>query len=374
MGDAATAFARRAKDPYMSITALARQMVAARLTPGVQICLSQRGVVLYSHALGSASLELGAPLLPKSIMRAGSITKEFTAAAVLKLAEDERLRLDDTLETHLPGFPNGKLTTLRDILSHTSGLANFTETVPAKAFLQTARTDRTTAELLELLAASSPKLLFPPRTAWRYSNTGYVLLGAVVERVSGTPFSAFLKDRIIGPAGLMRTAVDDAGDVVLLRAAGYSNDAEAPLGFRNAPFTSMTTPGAAGDLRTTAEDVCIWRNALFSGRVLSPQSLKEMTTPATLAGGTLPADFADPAKKRQVAYGLGVFLDALEGRRAIWHGGGIQGFTGMLATLPDVDAAFCTLFNTDDGADMGAAQAAARLALLRAILDILQPL
>lgn len=342
--------AARAAQPnvWAGAERLARKIVDGRLSPGVSICVTRHGRVVYDRSAGLANLETATPMTSRSVCRVGSITKQFTATAILLLAEDGKLSIDDALSVYLPDFPRAKDLPLRRILSHTAGLGNYTEE-PLGQFLKDVRPDRTTAELVAWMASTPNLQRSEPGTAWRYSNTGYVLLGAVIERVSGMGYGDFLAERIFKPLGLSDTALDHNKDVVPHRAEGYSIDVKAPSGFDNAPFISMTAPGGAGALRSSAADLCAWHTALLGGKVLKPESLKAMTTPAVLNNGQLPTIPGPGGKTVTVRYGFGLSIDDTPGHHSVGHDGGIPGFSSHLLSLPDDGVTLAFIRNCDGG-------------------------
>ena len=323
-------------------------MVADKLTPGVLISVRRHGATVFSKGFGMANLETATPVTPASVFHIGSITKQFTATAILQLAQEGKLSLDDTLAKHLPDFPNADRLVLRRMLSHTSGLGNYTQINP-QVFLQDSRTDRNTTQLIEAMKPTSQKLAYEPGTAWRYSNTAYVLLGVLLEKLENQSYAEVMQRRLFTPLGLTHTAVDDAATVVANRASGYSSALKAPSGFVNASFIAMSFPGGAGNLRSTAEDLCAWHGALLGGKVLHPASLKAMTTPVTLNDGALPTSTNGKGETRPVRYGFGVDLDVIDGHPSVAHNGGIQGFVSYLETLTDAEVTFSVLINTDGG-------------------------
>jgi CubicO group peptidase (beta-lactamase class C family) len=330
------------------VEAQARKMVADKLVPGVSICARRHGATVFCKGFGLANIETATPVTPASVFHIGSITKQFTASAILQLAQEGKLSLDDTLAKYLPDFPNANRLVLRRMLSHTSGLGNYTQINPL-VFLQDSRTDRNTAQLIEAMKPTSLKLAYEPGTAWRYSNTAYVLLGVILEKLEGQSYAEVMQKRLFTPLGLANTAVDDAATVVPHRASGYSSALKAPSGFVNASFIAMSFPGGAGNLRSTAEDLCAWHGALLGGKVLQPASFTAMTTPVRLNDGSLPTQPDGKGGKIETKYGFGVGLGAIEGHPAIEHDGGIQGFVSHLESLTDVGLTIAVLLNTDGG-------------------------
>ena len=333
-----------AADPWAAVDAAAAAAIAAKATPGIQVCVRRKGRTVYSRAFGSADLEHGVALTPQSPCRIGSVTKQFTAATILLLAQDGKLGLDDSLAKYVPDFPRAGDITLRRMLSHTSGLGNYTNTATRAAFIQSSRTDYDTDALVALLKAGEGQR-FEPGAAWAYSNTAYVLLGVIIGKVAGKPYGEVMRERLFAPLGLTHTAIDDASEVLPGRAVGYSNDPKAATGFRNASFISMTVPGAAGNLRSTMGDLCAWHEALLGGKVLKAESLTAMLAPALTNTDALPKN----ARGTEVRYGFGLGLDDVEGRKCVAHGGGIQGFGTNLQTFPDSGVTIAQVVNTDGG-------------------------
>ncbi|HEY4032238.1 MAG TPA: serine hydrolase domain-containing protein [Caulobacteraceae bacterium] len=321
------------------------QAVASKTAPGVIAMIAKNGQTVYSRAAGTANFETATPMTLNSVCRIGSVSKQFTASAILLLAEDGKLSLDDPLARFIPEFPKADQLPLRRMLNHTAGMGNYTA-VKLEQFLQNSRLDYDDAALLKVVEETKPLFLYEPGTSWRYSNNDYVLLGMVVTRAAGEPYRAFLQRRLFAPLGLSGTAVDDAGDIVPHRASGYSPDGAAAIGFRNASFISMTYPGGAGCLRSCAPDLMRWTAALLGGRVLRPQSLKAMLTPATLNDGALPIAKNAPGMPA-IRYGFGLGLESVKGHLEIAHAGGIQGFYSDLRTYPDLGVTFAILINGD---------------------------
>lgn len=347
-GSAAGA-AKPAAGPWAHVSASLRKVVDERLTAGLQVCVRKHGKVVFSQGYGEANLECGAPMTPASICRVGSVSKQFTAAAVLLLAQDGKVSLDDTLSRFFPDFPNAERLTVRRMLSHTSGLGNYTATTPPNLIYQQARVDRNSAEMLDLMRPVGAKLIYEPGTSYRYSNTAFVLLGLVIEKASGRPYHDFMQARLFTPLGLTRTAVDVASEVVPNRANGYGNDPAAPSGFENASWTSMTYPGGAGNIRSTCEDLCAWHTALLGGKVLQPAMLDAMLTPVTLNDGSLPMQQNREGGKVATRYGFGIGVGPIDGHRAVSHGGNIQGFASNVQTLQDENVTIAMMINSDGG-------------------------
>jgi CubicO group peptidase (beta-lactamase class C family) len=308
------------------------------------------GRLIYSTAFGMANLETDTRTTPQTVFHIGSITKQFTAAALALLSEDGKLALDDRLAKFLPDFPQARDITLRQMLTHTSGLGNFTNTITPDVFIQAARVDYDERALLAAMRATSPLFVARPGATWAYSNTAYVLLGLVIEKAADAPLAAFLQRRLFDPAALLQTAVDSAATVVRGRASGYTPNDAVPSGFDNASFISMTLPAAAGAMRSTSEDLCRWHFALLGGRLLQSESLQQMLTPIRLADGTLPMGTMSPIPNTPAVtmeYGLGLWLGSFRGRRFAGHVGSINGFAAQLRSFPAEQVSVACLFNSD---------------------------
>lgn len=361
--------------PWSALDRMCEQAIADRVLPGLSLAVMRAGELVHSSGFGLANIETGTAVTPLSVFHIGSITKQFTGAAIALLAEEGKLSPDDALARFIPMFPRSGDITLRQMLNHTSGLGNYTEMTPREAFLQAARTDYDNIALLAAMARTNPLFKSEPGTAWAYSNTAYVLLGLVVEIAAQEPYGSYFKRRLFDVAGMGRTAVDDAAEIVPGRASGYDAQPKAPSGFANASFISMTYPQAAGAIRSTTEDLCRWHSALLGGRVLTPASLEQMLKPARLKDGKLPAMPAELAAmqggtSKDVEYGFGVAMGEFEGRRYVEHNGGINGFMSALRSFQSDKVSVALLTNTIGGPEVGKLlfgirDAAARIALAR---------
>jgi D-alanyl-D-alanine carboxypeptidase len=294
-----------------ALVTAARQAAEAALqagVPAVQIAVSERGQVIYSEAFGLIDKESAIPATPRSVLLVASITKQFTAAAILRLAERGALTLDDRIETFLPEFdPKGATITLRHLLTHTSGV----NAPPLNPQSQVTR-----EQLITLL--NSQSLAFTPGTDWSYSNFGFMLLGHVIESITGTSFADFIHSEFALPLGLVDTGV--CGTANLPVPDGYSF-VQGMWIRKSAP--NMSVPFAAGALCSTASDLARWSYLLATGRVLQAASYATMTTPARLANDTV------------VGYGLGLYLPlSVVGHPAVYHDGLIAGFNTFLVYFP----------------------------------------
>ena len=353
------------KNLAASIDKAAAAAVAAGESPGLEVAVFKDGKAVLVKGYGSADLEQHVPVTNNSVFRVGSVTKQFTAAALLLLAEEGKVSLQDKLSKYYPNFPRADDITLDEMLHHTSGIFNYTA---APNFAVDGMIHRSTDEMVEFIGKLPKTQDFEPGTNWSYSNSAYFILGGVVEKASGQPLATVFKTRFFTPLGMTHTALDDETEIVAGRAKGYSGTA--PGKFTNAPFISMSIPGGAGSIRSTATDLAIWNAALFGGKILKPASLAAMLTPGKLSNGEssgaaiakmmaaagAPADKASAKKD----YGYALFISEDEGHRKIDHGGGIYGFSASLSEFPDDKTTVVVLSNTI-GKDVGVSKVADRI-------------
>jgi CubicO group peptidase (beta-lactamase class C family) len=338
-----------ATDPRLKtlIDRFAAEVLQNKRSAGLAVGVAEKGRIRFIGGYGLADLENKVPVNEQTVFRIGSITKEFTAAAVLLLAERGKLSIDDPLQKYFPEFPRGGEVTLRHLLNHTSGIYNYTSL--EDFYPAVSRQDRSVADMVVYISTSKPLYEFDPGTAWSYSNSGYMLLGAIVEKVSGQPFERFLEANILDPLGLDDTSIDDLAEIVPNRASGYDKNDDAPGGFINTSFISMHTPAAAGAMRSTASDLLTWHQALLSGKLLKPASVALMIQPGRLKDGrdSSLGKWGDRSSQAPPGeYGLGMMMAQRSGRRSIGHGGSINGFNAWLLTFPDDQVTIVLLANT----------------------------
>jgi CubicO group peptidase (beta-lactamase class C family) len=322
----------------------------AQGSPGMLVQVAKDGDVLFAGTYGRANLEHQIFVNRNTVFKLASITKEFTAAAILLLVEDGKLKLDDMLSTYVPELPQADTVTLYQLLVQTSGIPDYAED-PAAA--KTKSVAKTPEEMLAWIGNLTPTLLFEPGTKWSYSNSNYALLGLVAERVSRQPLPTLFEYRLFRPAGLISTRFDDPADVVPQRAQGYRKSKAAASGFVNADWISPTIPGPAGGLRSTGDDLVRWSNALFNGRVLKPASVRSMTSAGLLKDGRT-TKFGMPEawqKGLNSDYGMGVFIKPTSAGTRIGHSGGIDGFSTWVAHYPAERVTIVHMINSES-ADM----------------------
>ena len=300
--------------------------------PGAAVLVVQDGRPVLRKGYGMAELELGVPIAPDMVFRIGSTTKEFTSACVLGLAEEGRLALDDPVDKFLPDFPTGgRRVTIEQLLTHTSGIRNYTD---MPSFFRRMSEDWTPHEIQAFFQGEP--FDFEPGTDWHYDNSGYILLGEILEKVTGRPYADLVADTIFRPLGMSNTRYGSDAPIIPNRVAGYQRT---PNGVVNARFLSMTQPFAAGALVSTVDDLAKWHAALDAGRILSPETRRRMWTPVRLPDG------------RDTRYGFGWIIWSQDGRRVIEHGGTIHGFQTANLRLPDDRIYVAVLSNCGGCAD-----------------------
>lgn len=316
-----TVSAARAQD-----TARMEQVIQSHVSAGTfmgTVLVARDGAVVLDKAYGTANLELDVPNTPATKFRLGSITKQFTAAAILLLEERGKLKVDDKVKAYLPDAPMAwDRITVFNLLTHTSGIPNFTSLADYNTIKLSARTAEAS-----VAAVHDKTLDFGPGEKMSYSNSGYLALGAIIEKVSGQSYEKFVADNIFTPLGMSDSGYDSNTAIIKRRASGYIRT---PAGYLNAGYVHMSIPHAAGALYSTTGDLLKWQQALFAGKLVSKASLGRMITPF----------------KNDYALGVTSTLDK-GGRRVIAHGGGIDGFNTHLAYYPDTRTVIVALSNVN---------------------------
>ena len=284
------------------------------------VLVAQDGKVVLNKGYGFANLEWDVPNTPTSKYRLGSLTKQFTAACILLLEERGKLKIDDPVKKYMPGAPAAwDKVTIFHLLTHTSGIPSFT------GFPDYAASEPFPSTPEKLVARFRDKPLeFQPGEKWNYSNSGYVLLGYLIETISGQTYSQFVQVNIFTPLGMKDSGYDSNSAIIPHRAAGYT---PIPNGIKNAGYIDMTIPLSAGGLYSTTEDLLRWEQGLMGGKLLSPASLQKMTTPF----------------KQDYAFGIGVHTE--KGHKIIDHNGGIEGFNTILQYYPESKLTIIVLAN-----------------------------
>ncbi|MGI9108312.1 MAG: serine hydrolase [Pyrinomonadaceae bacterium] len=297
--------------------------------------VAENGKVIYKKGVGLANMEWNVPNEAGTKFRIGSITKQFTSMLIMQMVEQGKLKLDGKLSEYLPDYRRdvGDKVTIHHLLTHTSGIPSYTG-LP-NFFNEVSRDPYTVADFVKKYASSD--LEFEPGTKFRYNNSGYFLLGAVIEKVSGKPYEQVLKENILDPLGMKNTGYDHHKAIISKRAAGYQ---KTPAGYINAPYLDMSLPYAAGSLYSTVEDLYLWDQALYTDKLLPAKSRELMYKP-----------FLD-----NYAYGWGITKITLDQSKetinSVQHNGGINGFSTIIVRYPERKHLIVLLDNTSQGANL----------------------
>lgn len=336
-----------------SIDALFRRAYASD-GPGASVIVVRNGDVLLHRGYGLADVSSGTPMRADSPHKIGSISKQFTAAAVLDLVNQGKLDLDKTVEDYFPGlYPYGNTIAVRHLLTHTSGIPSYTN---LPSFMDNmAKSGWTPRSIGELTAGMPPE--FAPGDRWHYNNTAYVLLGGLIEAATGMTYKTYMESVFLPKAGLKATLVGDAASVAAMGTTGYSPSDD---GFVVAAAIDMGFPGAAGNLISTVRDLYDWTLAVDAGRVIPKASVEQAWTSALLNNG------------EETGYGYGWSVNRFLGHRVIEHGGGIPGWVTSALWLPE-QKVFVAVLGNRDGGDPNPQALAYEAAALAAGLDLYPP-
>jgi CubicO group peptidase (beta-lactamase class C family) len=299
------------------------------------VLVAEKGKVIYKKGFGLANMEWNIPNTPETRFRLGSITKQFTATLILQLVEQGKLKLDGKLSDYLPDYRKdvGEKVTLHQLLNHTSGIPSYTS-LPG-FFNDVSRNPYSVGEFVKKYASNN--LEFEPGSKYSYNNSGYFLLGAIIEKLTGQPYERVLKEKIFDPLGMKNTGYDHYATILEKRASGYVKTSD---GYLNAPYLDMSLPYAAGSLYSTVDDLYLWDQALYTDRLLSAQSKELMYKP----------------NLENYAYGWVITKAKLgtgtETVPSIGHNGGINGFNTLLLRYPLQKNLIVMLDNTSQGASL----------------------
>lgn len=294
--------------------------------PSVAIALVRGRDTIMMKAWGKADLEQDVAATPRSVYRIGSVTKQFTSAAVMQLVEQGKVKLDDSIAVYLPTLPvMWRPVTVRQLLNHTSGIPSYTG---IGAAWKRRWGEEMNPDTLVALTANVP-MWFAPGTSWRYDNSGYIVLGMLIEKVTGHPWGTDIAERFSKPLGLEDTRDCLVTPIIPRRAHGYEPSESTWI---NTPYLAMSQPYAAGAMCSTVGDLAKWNRALNTGHVVSATSYALMTTPEGAATSS--------------RYGFGLGRDTIAGRPMIAHGGGINGFSTGNAWIPSAELSITVLANS----------------------------
>ncbi|OAB80444.1 serine hydrolase [Cochleicola gelatinilyticus] len=300
------------------------------------VLVAEKGKVVYKKGFGLANMEWDIPNTPDTKHRIGSITKQFTALLIMQLVAEGKIELQAPVSKYLPEYSktNGDKITIHQLLTHTSGVPNYTSF--PNFFKDLSRNPHTTNEMVRLFADST--LQFTPGTKFTYSNSGYVLLGAIIEKITGKLYEQVLREKIFNPLAMNNTGFDHHNSILKKRASGYQKKGST---FENAPYIDMSTPHAAGSLYSTVEDLYKWDQALYTEKLL-PKNYMDMMYQAYI-----------PAFGQHYGYGwsvgkmeIGTSKDSVQ---VIGHSGGINGFNTLITRMPNEKSSVILLDNTGDG-------------------------
>ena len=294
--------------------------------PGGVALVVKDGKTIYRKAFGMANLELGVKMQPDHIFRIGSITKQFTASAILKLVEEGKIKLDDDITKYIDDYPaHGHKITIEQLLNHTSGIKSYTGM--AKWDSEERKRAFTPAELVDYF--KNEPMDFEPGDQFRYNNSGYILLGHIIELVSEKSYEEYIQDNFFNPLNMDRSSYGSTSRIIKGRAYGYD---KADEDYKNADFLSMTQPYAAGSLLSTVDDIHTWYKAVMADKVISQENRKKAHSRNTLNNGD------------QTDYGYGWSIGNIQGNKMVQHGGGINGYLTASLVLPEKDV-FVAIFS-----------------------------
>ncbi len=301
--------------------------------PGATVLISKQGKIIYHKAFGMANMELQVPMKPENIFEIGSITKQFTSVAILMLMEHGKLAIEDEITKFIPDYPtHGKKITIHHLLNHTSGIKSYT----SMNLSEIAPKDMTPTEIIDYF--KNEPMDFDPGTEWRYNNSGYIILGFIIEKVSGQPYEDFVEEHIFKKLQMNNSRYGHKGEIIKNRASGY----QTRDGYVNANYLSMTLPYAAGALMSTVEDLHKWQNAINTNILVKAETIEKAFQNTKLNNG------------KPTYYGYGWSVNEVNGSPSIEHGGGIFGYTAYQLYIPeeDVHAAILTNCNCNSPTDI----------------------
>ena len=296
--------------------------------PGCAVLVAKKGNIIYKKAFGSADLELKVDAKPAMIFRLGSTSKQFTAVAILQLVEQGKISLQDSVQKFIKDFPSkNHMISIEHLLTHTSGITEYMQLDIPDPFIR--RKDLSPKEVIDLF--KNEPLEFQPGSKFKYSNSGYFLLGYILEIVTGKKYSDLIQEIII-TMGLTNTYYDDLVKVIPNRVKGYKKEGDR---YENADYLSMTIPFAAGALISNVDDLYKWHRGLYNYTLIKKETLEKAFTPFKLTDGTYSV------------YGYGWFIIDMDGSQSIQHGGNIAGFKSNEIYFPKEDVFVATLFNCE---------------------------
>jgi len=308
------------------------KLLSAQFKPGETGCaalVAIKGQIVYKKAFGMANLELNVPMQSDMVFRVGSITKQFTAIAILQLMEQGKLSLQDEITKYIPDYPTQAYKiTIEHLLTHTSGTTSYTNVPEFQSYV---KEDLKPAEAIEKFR--NLPMEFAPGTKWNYNNSGFFLLGYIIEKASGKSYQEYIEENLFKPAGMTNSLYGSDRKIVKNRAYGYQSDGDKTA---NADYLSMLLPYSAGSIMSTVEDLYKWNRALLANKLVRKETLEKAWTEYKLSDG------------KGTYYGYGWFLRQLMGSPTIEHGGAINGYLCNSLYLPKEDI-FVAVFSNNNG-------------------------
>jgi CubicO group peptidase (beta-lactamase class C family) len=295
--------------------------------PGGVALVVKDGKTVYRKAFGLANIELDVKMKPENVFRIGSITKQFTATAIMQLVEVGKLKLDADIKTYIKDYPTqGHLITIEHLLTHTSGIKNYTGLDKwSSEFRKKSFTPKQMVDFFK-----SEPMDFAPGEQFNYSNSGYFLLGYIIEVVTGISYANYINEHLFKPLGMKNSYYGSNAQIISNRASGYAKDDK---GYKNDDFLSMTQPFSAGALLSTVDDLSTWYEAVMADKLMSQSSREKAHSPFVLNNGDLSN------------YGCGWMIDNVKGSPMIMHGGTINGFLSASNYLTDEKVLVVVLSN-----------------------------
>lgn len=301
----------------------------SRYSPGCAVLVAKNGNIIFQKGFGKANLELDVPVIPESVFRIGSITKQFTAVAILQIVEQQKIALNDSIQKFIKNYHSkGKTITIENLLTHTSGIKPYEE-IDAKV-PNAIRVDFSPEILIDSL--DKLPLDFVPGSKYQYCNSNYFLLGKIIEEVSGLKYQTYLQEQVFSRIGLISTSYDNPEVVIKNRVSGYSSVSGE---FKNAGYISMSTVYSAGALLSNVKDLYRWHQALNNGELLKNETWKQVISPFKLNDG------------KWSEYGYGFFIKNENNVKSIGHGGAIDGFRAVEIYYPEKDLYIVLLCNSE---------------------------
>jgi D-alanyl-D-alanine carboxypeptidase len=322
-----------------AVTAAVDKLFAAQKPPGGAVGVVKDGQLVYIKTYGLRNIAKNEPVDENTLFEIGSVTKQFTAAAILQLQEAGKLSIDDKLAKYFPTFPHATEITLRQMLNQVSGLEDYLLKVPPDQLSAPGGLDA-------VAALVKGPLHFTPGTKWEYSNTNYYVLGNVVEKVSGQSWDDYVREHLFAPAGMTHSAFINDEPNLDDYAVGYWKGLNGKSALQPAPLIKEGWAGGAGAILSTVGDMAAWDTALTSGKIVSAADYALMSTPPTLPNGA------------PDTYGMGLGDDPLDGHKRIWHSGGSLGSVTMNAIYPNDHIDIISFVNSTAAVAPGAVESA----------------